>query len=328
MRSDQSKPNSAAADQGPSRNEGRDAQRDTAPPRRQSAQDQQRDRGQMGKQPQQTGQTEHRGDRHGKSTVEGQWSDQPGANGSATGANSRKGSAMEERQGSDRNRVGQDTSSGRANGANAARQNSPSRTGETARDHARDNGRAGASDVDVTGSIRVDHQKAGRIHDELVRSGPKANLNIDVRVGTEIPAGRVRFRPVPASIVSISPEFRGYDYVVVQDDVVIVEPRTHKVVTIIRGGHASRGGMHRAAFSLDDSQRRIIRRDIRIDNARMADVDVDEGQIVPSTVLMEPLPPTVVEEVPAVRPYRYFVDQGRIILVDPATREVVGVVAD
>jgi hypothetical protein len=226
------------------------------------------------------------------------------------------------------NRVGQDTKSGRTHDTNAARQNSTPKAGGTARENTNNNGRNGASDVDVTGTIRVDHQKAGRIHDELVRSGPHENVNIDVHVGAEIPTGRVHFRPVPASIVSISPEFRGYDYVVIEDDVVIVQPRTHKVVAIIRGRHASRGGMHRAAFTLDDAQKRIIRRDIRIDNARKADVDVDEGQVVPSTVLMEPLPSTIVEEIPAVRPYRYFVDEDRIILVDPATREVVGIIAD
>jgi Protein of unknown function (DUF1236) len=60
----------------------------------------------------------------------------------------------------------------------------------------------------------------------------KARLNISIRVGTRVPTS-VRFYPVPVEIVEIYPEWRGYDYVYVGDEILIVDPRTHEIVAII-----------------------------------------------------------------------------------------------
>lgn len=181
-------------------------------------------------------------------------------------------------------------------------------------------------DVNVTGSIRVDNQKASRVHDELIRTAPKSNVNISVSVGERLPP-TVRARRLPASIISISPEFRGYDYVVVQDEIVIVEPKTRKVVTVIRGGGGPSHRAQRASFSLDAQQRSRIRSDIRIEQSRsFDDIEVSEGRMVPQTVVLEPLPDVIVRDVPQVRDYRYFVDDRRIVIVDPDTREVVDII--
>ena len=206
--------------------------------------------------------------------------------------------------------------------------NQPGRTGAAEQtrpnDSARANERNGGGNVDVTGSIRVDQQKASRVHDELITRGERSNVNISVDVGQAIP-NRVRVRPLPASIISISPEFRGYDYVVVQDEIVIVEPRMKKVVTIIRGGGrgASMGQTHRVSLSLDANQRLRIRRDIRIGDERRFDLDVRPGMVVPQNVVLEPLPEMIVQDVPEVREYRYFVDHDDIVLVDPNSREII-----
>jgi hypothetical protein len=47
------------------------------------------------------------------------------------------------------------------------------------------------------------------------------------------------------------------------------------------------------------------------------------GSRVPATVRLAPLPPAVVAEVPAVRPYRYMRYFDRVLLVDPVTSTVV-----
>jgi hypothetical protein len=193
------------------------------------------------------------------------------------------------------------------------------------RENERAESRGGSTDVNVTGSITVDRQKASRVHDELIRSGRRENINVSINIGEALPQ-RVRVRPVPQSIVSISPEFRGYDYVVVRDEIVIVEPRTKKVVTIIRSNDNRGSRAERAAFSLNTSQKSRIRRDIRMDGARNVDVEVHEGRPVPQTVVLESLPDVVIREIPEVRRYRYFVDDRRIILVDPDTREVVDII--
>jgi hypothetical protein len=61
-----------------------------------------------------------------------------------------------------------------------------------------------------------------------------SNLNVRVSVGVAIPR-EVVIRPLPPEIVTIVPEYRGYDYVVYNDEIIIIEPRTREVVYIIEG---------------------------------------------------------------------------------------------
>jgi uncharacterized protein DUF1236 len=61
---------------------------------------------------------------------------------------------------------------------------------------------------------------------------PERNLNISISAGTEIP-DRVRVHRLPPEIVSIEPEYRDYDYFTTDDEIVIVEPRSHRIVSAI-----------------------------------------------------------------------------------------------
>jgi hypothetical protein len=60
------------------------------------------------------------------------------------------------------------------------------------------------------------------------------NVNFNISVGTAIPAG-VRFHPLPAQIVEIYPEWRGYDVIFVHGQYIIVRPQTREIVYIIEG---------------------------------------------------------------------------------------------
>jgi hypothetical protein len=57
-------------------------------------------------------------------------------------------------------------------------------------------------------------------------------LSVSVSVGTRIPAD-VRLHPLPQEVIVIYPEWRGYDYILVGDQIVIVNPRTHEIVAIV-----------------------------------------------------------------------------------------------
>lgn len=59
-----------------------------------------------------------------------------------------------------------------------------------------------------------------------------AHLNIRVSVGTRVPS-TVRFYPLPAEVYVIYPEWRGYDYILVADQILVVNPRTHEIVAIL-----------------------------------------------------------------------------------------------
>jgi hypothetical protein len=59
-----------------------------------------------------------------------------------------------------------------------------------------------------------------------------AHLNVSVRVGTRVPES-VRFYPLPAEVFVIYPEWRGYDYIVVGNQILVINPRTHEIVAIL-----------------------------------------------------------------------------------------------
>jgi hypothetical protein len=59
-----------------------------------------------------------------------------------------------------------------------------------------------------------------------------AHLNITIRVGTRVPDS-VRFYPVPEEVVVIYPEWRGYDYIMVGNDILVIDRRTHEIVAIL-----------------------------------------------------------------------------------------------
>jgi Protein of unknown function (DUF1236) len=58
------------------------------------------------------------------------------------------------------------------------------------------------------------------------------NVNFNISVGTAIPAS-VRFHPLPANIVEIYPEWRGYDVIFVHGQYIVVRPQTREIVYII-----------------------------------------------------------------------------------------------
>jgi hypothetical protein len=59
-----------------------------------------------------------------------------------------------------------------------------------------------------------------------------AHLNVSVQVGTRVPDS-VHFYPMPQEVVVIYPEWRGYDYILVGDQVLVIDPRTHEIVAIL-----------------------------------------------------------------------------------------------
>jgi hypothetical protein len=61
---------------------------------------------------------------------------------------------------------------------------------------------------------------------------PSVNLNVSLSVGTRIPS-HVHLYPLPVEVINIYPEWRGYDYVLVGDTIVVIDPRSHEIVAIL-----------------------------------------------------------------------------------------------
>ena len=58
------------------------------------------------------------------------------------------------------------------------------------------------------------------------------NVNFSISVGTRVPRD-VRFHPLPAEVVTIYPEWRGYEFILVGDQIVVVDPRTFEIVAVL-----------------------------------------------------------------------------------------------
>jgi hypothetical protein len=61
---------------------------------------------------------------------------------------------------------------------------------------------------------------------------PVTNVNFSISVGTRVPRN-VGFHPLPAEIVTIYPDWRGYEFFLVSDQIVVVNPRTLEIVAVI-----------------------------------------------------------------------------------------------
>jgi hypothetical protein len=61
---------------------------------------------------------------------------------------------------------------------------------------------------------------------------PATNVNFSISVGTRVPRN-VGFHPLPAEIVTVYPDWRGYEFFLVNDQIVVVDPRTLEIVAVI-----------------------------------------------------------------------------------------------
>jgi hypothetical protein len=68
------------------------------------------------------------------------------------------------------------------------------------------------------------------IRDQHVQ--PLKNVNFSISVGTRVPRD-VRFHPLPTEVVTFYPEWRGYEFILVNDQIIVVDPRTFEIVAVL-----------------------------------------------------------------------------------------------
>jgi hypothetical protein len=61
---------------------------------------------------------------------------------------------------------------------------------------------------------------------------PVNDVNFAITIGTRVPR-EVSFHPLPAEIVTYYPEWRGYEYFLVRDQIIVVDPRTFEIVAVL-----------------------------------------------------------------------------------------------
>ncbi len=191
---------------------------------------------------------------------------------------------------------------------------------------------SGRSAESSSASVKLSEQQRTRVAASISaqKIAPATNVNFSISVGTRVPR-TVQLHTVSADIVSIVPQYRGYSYFVTSNQIVIVEPRTSEIVTILPYGGSERAEAtppSRKAMKFSNTQRQTIRKQIVARPARTTVTQTREitvGDEVPDTIILEEMPQAVYTEVPGARPYRYYRTDRDVVIVDPTDRHVVDV---
>lgn len=188
---------------------------------------------------------------------------------------------------------------------------------------------------------RVAERFSSHIDRMNVRPISRSQLRVNLRVGAVIP-GSVRLYDVPSDVIALYPDFRRDRFVLVDDEIVVVESGSRHVVAVLpRGGgngYAARettrtrettgAAPSSERLRLSDQERSEIRTVVMRDPAchHEARLDFTFGIPLPKTVKVCEFPETVVSEVPEVERYRFVVQGDDIVVVDPDEYRVVDVI--
>jgi hypothetical protein len=116
--------------------------------------------------------------------------------------------------------------------APAAKSATDEKSGAGSKTSAQDESRTSAG-----GSVSLNSEQKTKIRTTVLHASgaPKvsrSSINFNIRVGTVVPR-TVHFVAVPETIVDIHPAWRGYRYFVVDEEIIIIEPSSFKIVAIL-----------------------------------------------------------------------------------------------
>ena len=186
----------------------------------------------------------------------------------------------------------------------------------------------GTPDKQQAGRLQVSEQQHSGVRERLFRQDrvEKTRVNVSVNIGTTIPRS-IRLHTLPVTIVELVPVYRGYSYIVVEDETIyIVDPRTYVVVDVIHAGSQRADRPGRAQLSLSSGQMRFIYSSVPKDHKVDVRVRLALGAEVPRNVQLLTFPGDVVAQIPEVERFRYVVVDNDVVIVDPTERGVVLVI--
>jgi Protein of unknown function (DUF1236) len=236
-------------------------------------------------------------------------------------------------QGQHKDKSAKDAAEGSRKDTSTAPESSESTKGTIARDStigapASNQNKSAASSK----RLQISEQQRTTIHKTMLEDrsvNRVTRVNIIINVGSRIPRN-IRLAMLPASVISIVPEYRSYRYFVVDDQICIVEPNTYEIVELItvsensaaRTGHPDAGRL-----VLTDEERAILLREIDMaGDSTLGLGTLAEGADVPRDVNVRVFPATIVQKIPNLKDYKFFTAENRIAIVDPRGSKVETVV--
>jgi hypothetical protein len=183
-----------------------------------------------------------------------------------------------------------------------------------------------ASKATTAPRAQLSEQQQTRVRETVLkqRGNRVTNVNFSVTIGTRVPRS-VRLAPLPAAVIEVVPEYRTYHYVVVRDDICIVDPVSYEIVYVLPGrSTTASGGGDAAALSLTDEQIAFVVRNIDLKSeSRLGIGGISVGSTVGREVELREFPGIVVEKLPELRSYRYLVHENDVAFVDTNDMKVV-----
>ena len=184
--------------------------------------------------------------------------------------------------------------------------------------------------------VNLNRQQETKISTSISRLNvrPLTSVNFSLNVGTVVPRD-VHLSTLPPDVVEIVPQYRGYSFALVKDQIVVVDPATYKIVTVLPysgQSTATTTTRERSASKFSDRDREVIRKHAKTrtegrSEARTtgstARTEIHVGERVPDTVEVEEFPSTVYRDAPGLREYRYIHRDTRTYLIEPRERRVI-----
>ncbi len=84
------------------------------------------------------------------------------------------------------------------------------------------------------GSVQLSQEQKTRVHEIVVKesSARVENVDFSLSVGTVVPR-HIKLVTLPAELVEIVPQYRSYRFIIVRDEILIIDPNTFRIVAII-----------------------------------------------------------------------------------------------
>jgi hypothetical protein len=114
------------------------------------------------------------------------------------------------------------------------------------------------------GNVALSTEQRTRIRESVLTGSnvPRVdNVNFSLSVGTAVPAS-VRVMEVPDTLIAIYPDWRGDEYFVVRDDIVIVD-HSRRIVAMLPIGSSSARASERSRFSSESGAMNLSQEEIR-----------------------------------------------------------------
>jgi hypothetical protein len=95
-------------------------------------------------------------------------------------------------------------------------------------------GKAGTTTGQAGAGAKLSSDQRTTIRTSITKQNikPVTNVNFSISVGTRVPR-TVSFHPLPAEVVTIYPDWRGYEFFLVGNEIVVVNPRTLEIVAVL-----------------------------------------------------------------------------------------------